>query len=350
MSRDFLYFKPAFIMTILVFFQSLSVLARDFVFQNSETQTLTQVQILNKTREIQTVWVLFYEDEFIEEHSFDIPANSIKRLDLEGLKKPNWNFSVLTKSLSVAPVSNQNFKNLYSLSLLNTSNSGKWEWSSQTRFEMKLKNQKEVDLHFYNLYVEKQKVTLTFINSANEVLQKTHFYSASFRKKLSRSEMVPFGSSRLIVETEAPVQLLSSEIFMPVIDTQRPVEHHFKYFLVQNGRGGSTFVAPIEDLDLILKAREEILNPQGYIVFAEIELNKNQANRNFSSPEKPYWSWAIKKVTGMSQVGADWCQAYPEMIERMLHRFLRQESVCFRGQRIIRELKPDEVHSGQLNP
>jgi hypothetical protein len=331
MSREKHYPTASILYLLTLLLGPLSAQARDYIYQNPETQNSFQVQVQNKTAEEQPVWVLFYEDEFIEEQSFDLPANSTKILNLDGLKKPNWNFAVLSKTAKVAPVGKD------------------WEWSPSSRYEMKLKKQKEIKLKFFNLYIEKQKVTLSYINSQNTLLQKVDFYSSSFRQSLERIEKVPAGATRLIVESEAPLQMISSEVFMPVTDSHRTVSGEFKYFLVQASGDSSSFVAPIDDPVLIQKAREEILEPKGNIVFADIELNKEQANRNFASPEKYYWSWAVKKVTGMSQIGADWCQAYPEMIERMLHGFLRQESVCFRGQRIIRELKPSEVQSGVLN-
>ena len=331
MSRELNHLKTSLTLILALFLYSAPSLARDYVYQNPDTQNSYHVEVQNKTNTTQPIWILFYEDEFLEEHSFDIPPGATKNIQLDGLKKPAWNYSVLSKSKFVAPTS------------------ANWEWSPSTRYEMKLKSQKEVTLKFFNLYLAKQKVKMTYVNLAGETLSYSEFYTASFRQNILRVEKVPFGASRLIMESEAPIQISSSENFMPAVDKQRIAPASFKYFLVQNGTDGTNFVAPIDDPALIQRAREEILKPQGYIVFANIELNTNQPNRNFASPEKSYWSWSIKKVTGMSQIGADWCQAYPEMIERMLHGFLRQESVCFRGQRIIRELKPAEVQSGILN-
>ncbi len=317
----------------LVLLIGLSAEARDYIYHNSETTGLYEIEVQNKTRTSQPIWILFYEDEYIEEANFDIPAGSTQKISLDGLKKPNWNFSVLSKSPLVKPVQTTSL----------------WESSPSSRYEMKIKNFREFTLNTFNLYPEKQKVWLTYLNANSEVISETEFTTASFRKNLSRTEKVPAGATYLNIEAESPLVLTSSENFKPVIDTNRPAPSSFKYFLVQGGTDGTNFVAPIDDPKLIQKAREEIINFQGYIVFADIELNKTQANRNFASSEKSYWSWSIKKVTTMSQIGADWCQAYPEMIERMLHGILRQGSVCFRGQRIIRELKPSEVQSGQLN-
>lgn len=336
MSRDLNHLRPGFFLIFAIILQYFPSLAQDFVYQSPHTENSYQVQVMNKSQETQGVWVLFYQDEFIEEHHFEVPALTQKKLNLDGLKKPNWNFAVLTKSLLVSPLeTNPNAKS-------------SWAWSPTTRYELKIKSQKELNLNFFNLYLEKQKVTLTFLNSRSAVIKKSEFHSASFRQSLSRVEALPLGTARLVIESEAPIQVTSTEVIASAVATSRKVSAAFKYFLVQNGVGGSNFIAPIDDPDLIARARQEIVNPQGYIVFADVELNTTQANRNFSMPTKPYWSWSIKKVTGMSQIGADWCQAYPEMIERMLHGFLRQENVCFRGQRIIKELSPSEVELGKF--
>ncbi len=336
MSRDLNHLRPGFFLIFAIILHSFPSLAQDFVYQSPHTESSYQVQVANKSKEAQPVWVLFYQDEFIEEHYFEVPALAQKKLSLDGLKKPNWNFAVLTKSLMVSPVET------------NPSVKSSWSWSPTTRYELKIKSQKELSLNFFNLYLEKQKISLTYLDARSVVIKKSGFHSASFRQSLSRVESIPSGTARLLIESEAPIQVTTAEVMAPMIATNRKASTAFKYFLVQNGSGGSTFVAPIDDSELIARAKQEIINPQGYIVFADVELNTTQANRNFSISTKPYWSWSIKKVTGLAQIGADWCQAYPEMIERMLHGFLRQEKVCFRGQRIIRELSPAEVEFGKF--
>ncbi len=336
MSRDLNHLRLGFFLIIAIILQSFPSLAQDFVYQSPQTESSYQVQVVNKSNETQPVWVLFYQDEFIEEHHFEVPALTQKQLSLYGLKKPNWNFAVLTKSLLVSPIeTNPNLKST-------------WAWSQTTRYELKIKLQKELNLNFFNLYVEKQKISLTYLDAKSVVIKKSEFHSASFRQSLTRLEALPLGTARLVIESDAPIQVTTSEAIAPQIATSRKASTAFTYFLVQNNSGGSTFIAPIDDPELIARAKQEIINPQGYIVFADVELNTTQANRNFSMSTKPYWSWSIKKVTGLSQIGADWCQAYPEMIERMLHGFLRQQKVCFRGQRIIRELSLTEVESGKL--
>lgn len=340
MSRElknlFHHLCPVFAIIFVLLTLPQTAKARDYIFQNSETDSKNQVVIENKSPEAEPVWVLFYQDEFIEEAYFEIPAHSKKTLLLDQIKQPAWNFSVLTKSMKVTPVNS-------SLNLLD-----RWQLKASTRFEVSLQKQSSLQMKYFNLFIERQKVTVSFLNSFGKVLGQSEFLTSSFRKSLQRTEQIPSGATKLLIESEAALSIGSSLAVSPALDDARSVSENFKYFLVQNGPGGTSFIAPIDDPQLIERAREEITNPQGYIVFAEIELNRNQANRDFSSLKKPYWSWSIKKVTGMAQIGADWCQAYPEMIERMLHGFLRQQRVCFRGQRIIRELSSIEVQTGQL--
>ncbi len=332
MSREIKHPKFIHLVLIILFVLARPAFGRDFIFQNQDTQQQTQVKVANWSSEVQPVWVLFYGPEFMEEHSFEIPANSQKVLNLDGLKKPLWTFAVLTKSPLVKPLDSISH----------------WEWAPGTLYEMSLESTDPISLKVLNLYLQKQKVKLTYFDAQGKILQQNQFTTASFRNNISHTLTPPEGATRLQLQSEGPLQITSSHNFKALTDESRPVSGDFKYFLVSGGSNSTSFVVPIQDPALIKRAREEIKNPQGYIVFADIELNHNQANRDFTSPQKNYWSWSIQKVTGMAQIGADWCQAYPEMIERMLHMFLNQKKVCFRGQKIIRELTPEEVHLGLL--
>lgn len=323
-----------FSFTSLIFFSATQLWARDYVFNTLNSEKLEELQVLNKSRETQPVWLVFYEDEFKEEYYFEVPARSTRTVSLDGLKKPEWTFAIVAKSSLVTPFSDKKI----------------WEQNPNTRYEMKLKNSLKIDLEFLNLFPEKQNIKLQYVHASGEILEEKNMKSAGFRKTIQQMETPPNGASLLVIESEHPLLVASQQTLKPSLDTRRNAPQKNKYFLVQNGHGGTSFVAPIDDPELIQLARQEIINPQGFTVFADLETNPQQPNRNFSAPEKNYWSWSIKKVTGLAQVGADWCHAYPEMIERMLQGFLRQEHVCFRGQRIVRELKPHEVEQGILNP
>jgi hypothetical protein len=338
MSRDLKHLSPVLTLFILIFLQLTPAFGRDFVYQNQNTQGQTQVEVENLSSRVQTVWVLLYGTEFIEEHAFDIEAKTKKILDITDFMTPDTTFAILTKSSLVHPIGED------------ARHAPTWNWEPGTHYEITLPSSNQVSLKIFNLYLEQQKVSLRYLNAAGATLSSSTLTTDGFRKNLEHLEDIPNGSTTLIVESEAPILLTSSEIVRPVTDTRRVASTQMHYFLLQGGSSGSSFVVPMDDPAMIQRARQEILIPQGYMVFADIELNKTQANRDFSTPEKIYWSWSVKKVTGMSQIAADWCQAYPEMIERMLHTFVRQQSVCFQGEKIIRELKPSEVESGILNP
>ncbi|MFN8790377.1 MAG: hypothetical protein ACK5Y2_02865 [Bdellovibrionales bacterium] len=306
--------------------------AQDFFYNTPGSENLFEIKVENRSEDSEPLWIVFYENDYLEELSYEIPARSTQVIDLEGLKQPNWTFSVVTKSSLVRPVWSPH----------------SWQLRAHTRYQVDVKDQKAVSLQIFNLFLEKQKGVLRYTDTQGEVLQEKSILTAGFRKTIQQLETPPPGASLLTFESEQPLIITSDKKVNPLRDTRRPVPNQTKHFLVQNRNGGPSFVAPIEDPKLIAIARKEIQDPQGYIVFADLEINPQQPNRDFSSPTKNYWSWSIRKVTAMTQIGADWCHAYPEVIERMLTTFLTQQKVCFRGQRIIRELTPKEVESGQL--
>jgi len=316
----------------LMLMLGVQVQAQDFVYNTPASENLYEIKVENRSQDSEPLWIVFYENDYLEELSFELAPRSTRVIRLEGLKQPAWTFSVVTKSALVRPVSRSQV----------------WELRAHTRYQVDVKNLKEVSFQIYNLFLEKQKIVLRYTNAEGKILQEKSFFTEGFRKTLGHLETPPKDASLLTFESEQPLMITSDQKVKPTRDTRRPASDQTKHFLVQNRNGGPTFVAPIEDPKLIALARKEIQDPQGYIVFADLEINPQQANRDFSSPTKNYWTWSIRKVTAMTQIGADWCHAYPEVIERMLNTFLTQQKVCFRGQRIIRELTKEELQSGQL--
>jgi hypothetical protein len=307
---------------------------RDFVFHSPNTESLQSLRVQNQSHEPQPAWLVFYDDEYLEEFYFEIPARGLKTLSIPDLKQPHWSFAVVTKTSLVRPLADR----------------GPWEFDLGTRYEMRIQNQSTIDFQVLNLLPEKQKILFRYLNANGEVIQEKTVITLGFHRTLFLSEVPPLRASKLVIESETPVQMTASAPLKPLLDQRRPALANATYFLVETGPGGTNFVAPLTDPALITQARQEILNPQGLIVFADVSVDPTQPNRHFSSSGKNFWSWSIRKVTGLAQIGADWCHGYPEMIERMMAGFLRQQHVCFRGQRIIRELKARELESGVLSP
>lgn len=316
------------ILATLLFILALSPAskAEDLMYHASNSDEVSQLSIENQSYQDEEIWLLFYEESFIEERHFEIRARSKKLIQVSDYKKKHWDMSVLTKS------------NLVKLTTA-------WQRQTSTSFEKSLKGIQKLKLNPINLWKKTQSLSFEYFDIHNKLILKDHHSTGTYLKSNIIQIDVPRQAIKLKIKSEGLVTFPTSDKIRFLIDNSRtlsPAPKTTHYFLVSNGTN-SSFIAPIKDPELAAKAREEITNFQGYMIFAEIDYNENDPNRNLVNPLKPYWSWKITEVTGMSQVGADWCQTYPEMIERMLDLMISQKQVCFRGQKIIKELRPEEI-------
>lgn len=310
-------------------FGMLTVQAEDLIYHHMDSEKQNTLTLFNKSLESQDFWILLYKDQYLEEHYFEVSAQSRLYVDVRSFKGPNMDWAVLTKSADV---------------LLPPG----WSLERGTRYNLKRASESsDATVRVLNLFPKTQEVHVHYYNTLNQLMHTETYHSSTYLKSSSLSLNWPAGSYRAEVRTDSSIMLQANIPYDVLTDTSRTSDSSRAYFLVGDSQGGS-FIAPMEDPDLIAKARAEILNPQGHILFADIDMNSTDPNRNMNSNTKAYWSWKVKKVTGLSQIGADWCHAYPEYIERMLHFWVRQEKACFRGQRILKELSPEEVQTGQL--
>ncbi len=285
--------------------------------------------LYNKSTETQEAWILFYEGQFIEEQYLEIPPQALLTVDIRAWhpnpNRPDW--AVLTKNSELE---------------LPTG----WRRDKGSFFEITLNNPEEIQI--LNLFPQEQEIRLVYQNEKGQALETEIRTSPQYLKSENWQLSPPAGSQRLQIKAQANIMLQSKgQVQIQRDESRKPITNRV-HFLV-SGEDGSSFVAPIEDSKLITKAREEMKNPQGFMIFADLDLNNDEPNRNLVSKNREYWSWKIKRVTGLSQVGADWCFAYPEYIERMLHIWMNKKRACFRGQKIIRELTPTEVETGHLS-
>ena len=319
---------PVLALLLFILFFSPALMAEDLIYHTTESDQVSQLMVENQSYQDQEFWLLFYEDSFIEERHFEIRARSKKVIPVNDYKQSSWNMSVLTKS------------NQVKLPAL-------WQKQASTAFEKSVGGLKSLELKPINLWKRPQILTFEFFDINNKLILKDQQTTASYLKSKIIQAQVPKQAIKVKIKSQNLITFPASDKVVFLIDHSRelpPAPKTTHYFLVSNGTH-SSFVAPIQDPELVRKAREEILNFQGFMIFAEIDFNENDPNRNLASPLKPYWSWKITQVTGLTQMGADWCQTYPEMIERMLDLMIAQRQVCFRGQRIIKELGPEDLKS-----
>lgn len=315
-------------LTFLLFILALSpvVMAEDLIYHTTSSDEVSLLKIDNQSYQDQDFWLLFYEDSFIEERHFEIRARSQKTIQVGDYKQATWKMSVLTKSNQVKLPA-------------------QWQIQKSTLFEKSVAGVQKLKLNPINLWKNPQELTLEYFDINNHLIHKNKVSTDAYLKSKTLEVDVPKQAIRMKIKSTHLLTFPSADKVGFLVDNSRelpPAAKTTHYFLVSNGTH-SSFVAPIQDPELVAKARQEITNYQGFMVFAEIDYNEKDPNRNLASPLKPYWSWKLTKVTDLTQIGADWCQTYPEMIERMLDLMISQKQVCFRGQRIIKELRPEDL-------
>lgn len=318
--------KPQYWIYTLIFIFSGLLKAEDIIYFHPKSDELSEFVIENTSSEFQDFWVLVYENEFVDEHHFSISGRTKMKVQLKNIKQPHQDFNVLIKNTKIKL--SQDFQK-----------------ESSTLFEKNVNSQKNLLLSVINLWVAEQIIKIDFLDQKNHLISSTDHKTNSYMKSNFIQLDVPAGASKVLIQAPQKIAFSPDSQMRALVDSSRTPDNANEdviHFLVENGTG-SSFVAPIKNPELINKAREEITNFQGYMIFADIDFNESDINRNHLTPLKQYWSWKITEVTALAQIGADWCQAYPEMIERMLYQLINQKRVCFRGQRIIRELKPNEL-------
>jgi hypothetical protein len=292
--------------------------ARDLTYFHHNSHQINFVTVKNTSPEPQDLWILIYEKKFIEEVHVEIPALSKKTLDLTEFKKQNQEVALLTKSDLLKVL-------------------GDWSLRSSTLYQNALPLQSPKKIEITNLSWQAQKIEIQYFNSKNEILFSENFTSQNYMQ----TQTVNFKSVPLLsyiqVKAQFPLYIHASTNFKPEIDLETPHAKDQIQFLAEYEEG-SQFIISLTDPELIARARGEILNPSGLIIFGDLSLNLNGENRNPAISHQPKWSWSLQKVTALEPLAADWCQVYPEMLERMLSVLLEQEKVCFRGSRLLREL------------
>ncbi len=118
------------------------------------------------------------------------------------------------------------------------------------------------------------------------------------------------------------------------------------YFLVAPRDGvGDSFVVRIQNPEMTARARELVLHPElEKIVFAKIEKGHQGFNRNWSKPEKSFWSWSATEVTNFDDIGSSACNGIPQLVEDEINNWAQDPGrICFWNYRIKKELSSDEV-------
>ncbi|MFN8846544.1 MAG: hypothetical protein ACK5W9_06805 [Bdellovibrionales bacterium] len=312
----------ALILSIAVFTAPLSSWARDLTYFHHDSHLINSLTVQNTSPVAEDLWLLIYEKKFIEEIHFEIPHYSKKTIFVSDYKTANQQISLLTKSEFIKT-------------------SGAWSQNSSTAFRSTQNLTLKDSVEITNLGLRPQALELLYKNSENEIILKETLMSLEHLNTQSVKLKILNNFKSLEIKALYPLYIHPSTNLIPTQDKEPVIPVDQVQFLAEY-EPGSQFIIGLTDPELIEKARQEIRNPQGLIIFGELSLNHLKWNKNPSLHHQPRWSWSLQKVTSLEPLAADWCQVYPEMLERMLSVLLDQVQVCFRGSQIIAEWNPDK--------
>lgn len=121
------------------------------------------------------------------------------------------------------------------------------------------------------------------------------------------------------------------------------------YFVIGPRTGeGDNFVVKVTNADIVAKARDLIKNPQKEkMVFARIQKGHSGYARNWSKPEKSFWSWSVSEVTSFDDLGSTACNGTPQQVEDRVDFWVNDPGqICFWNYRVKKELKSSQVANG----
>lgn len=219
-----------------------------------------------------------------------------------------------------------------------------------------------VKLSVLNLYLNSSDVTLKAFDLSGLLVEEKTLHLA----KHYETQNLKWNLNRIISRVEvSSTQRFHSEIFygdeekqsppLAMSPVRLPADVSKKYFLISTktpSENGS-FVIALDDEETIATAREQIRRPElEKIVVARIGLNTGLgSNRNFQARDKAPYSWNVTYVDAFGDFAHIDCDGNPDLVEERLQQKINEGGrICFWRYRVVRELTPQEVSTGILNP
>ncbi len=302
------------------------------------------VSIENKTNTNKSIWLQKFNSDLIDETEYTLTAKQTVEIEIKKTE-PIERYSILHFYEST----NLNIKyNCKDLSYPSTELDG----GDLTFKNSKGRHQK---VWLQNIYSSINDVQIEFLNQSKQVI-KTKKFQLESQKSLSLTEdtiswsFVKISSSQKLVSylleedgAKLPIEIAPHQLEPPADVT---------YFLAAPRQNNDdSFIVKISNAALIEKARNYILHPESEkIVFATIQRNHQNFNRNMNHPSKNHWSWSVTEVTSFGDFGSTACNGHPQELEDRVDKWVDGIGrICFWNYRLKRELKPEEVKMGKLN-
>lgn len=215
---------------------------------------------------------------------------------------------------------------------------------------------KQLSLFLKNLHIDENQFSITELDRFHKAIQQQ---TIQLNRLETQKKSITLHSKTAWVKVSAQFKFLTYSVqslqvkFADLVRPQVvPVKTDGTYFLVgRKNDKTENFVVKISDSTLLQKARDQIKNPQNEkIIFGSVVLGHNNTNRDFSKKDKSFWSWSVGEVTNISDIAATYCNGTPQLVEDVLVDWLQNPGkICFWNYRILKELTPQEVSTGQLS-
>lgn len=302
-----------------------------------------ELVIQNNGAKEASVWLQKFNLNLIRETEMEVPAKSSLTVNLESLLKDE-RFSLLNINIDTPLAVNYRCGG-------RDFSASKIEGGELT---FKRTAQNENQLWLQNLYSGKNEFRLEFRDADGKTLTRQQLQIPALQSLLftvpdnikNWTRLKITGSEKSVIfsltETgnEHPLSALPQ--------TSEP-DLAAAYFLVGPRTGNSdSFIVKIKDEKTAARARDLIKFPhKEKMLFAKIQKQHSSFNRNWSKPEKSFWSWSTSEVTNFADLGSTACNGTPQEVEdRVDHWIIDPGQICFWNYRVKKELTPAEVAAG----
>ena len=330
-----------FLVLIIPLFTCLNAAAE--VFHWPQLCDRGELSIKNKSAHSASIWLQKFNKNLNRETEYEIPAGQNEVLNLESLIKDE-RYSLLSIDNShIFEITYKCGERIFSA----TSTEGgdiTFKKTNSTENQIWIQNlytdNNEFTIDYYDQSknrLSRQTMTLTALQSLLYTLPTTHLSWSTF-KITSTQKYSVFNLNEK--GNEKPLTVAPQKV---------PQDNTASYFLVApRSESSDSFVVKISDEKIAATARDLIKNPQKEkMLFARIQKNHFGFNRNWSRPEKTFWSWSAAEVTNFADLGSTACNGAPQEVEdRMDFWIVDPGQICFWNYRVKKELTPIEVATG----
>ena len=330
-----------FLVLIILFFTCLNGAAE--VFHWPQLCDRGELSIKNKSAQTASVWLQKFNKNLNRETEYEISPGQTEVITLESLIKDERYSLLSTDNSRIFEMTYKCGERIFSATSI--------EGGDVT---FKKTNSTENQIWIQNLYTEKNDFTLDYYDqSKRRISRQTLSLAASqallYTLPTTHSNWSTFKISSTQKYSVFNLSEKGNEKPISVAPQKVLPDNTASYFLVTPRNGSSdSFIVKISDEKIAATARDLIKNPQKEkMLFARIQKNHFGFNRNWSRPEKTFWSWSAAEVTNFADLGSTACNGVPQEVEdRMDFWIVDPGQICFWNYRVKKELTPIEVATG----